>query len=118
MFQHDRFLTEKVPFRLKLLQMPKQPSKKWLNTLKNGTMEHQDEYVGCEQCKGPHYTKDCPQKEEGNTLEEAYYTQFGGPFQGTDICKKSQENGQNRTNTDTGTEEHAKRREKAIKNQE
>ncbi|GJT32563.1 hypothetical protein Tco_0922982 [Tanacetum coccineum] len=38
--------------------------------------------VGCEQCKGPHYTKDFPQKEEGNALEEAYYTQFGGPFQG------------------------------------
>ncbi|GJT56431.1 DNA-directed DNA polymerase [Tanacetum coccineum] len=37
--------------------------------------------VGCEQCKGPHYTKDCPLKEEGKTLEEAYYTQFGGPFQ-------------------------------------
>ncbi|GJW87568.1 hypothetical protein Tco_0162908 [Tanacetum coccineum] len=36
----------------------------------------------CEQCKGPHYTKDCPLKEEGKTLEEAYYTQFGGPFQG------------------------------------
>ncbi|GKB55297.1 hypothetical protein Tco_0906050, partial [Tanacetum coccineum] len=57
-----------------------------LNTLKNGTMEHQEEEVGCEQCKGPHYTKDCPQKkkvkEEGKTLEEAYYTQFGGPFQG------------------------------------
>ncbi|GKA02467.1 putative reverse transcriptase domain-containing protein [Tanacetum coccineum] len=33
--------------------------------------------VGCEQCKGPHYTKDCLQKEEGKT-----YTQFGGPFQG------------------------------------
>nr|GEZ44874.1 hypothetical protein [Tanacetum cinerariifolium] len=31
--------------------------------------------VGCEQCKGPHYTKDCPLKEEGKTLEEAYYTQ-------------------------------------------
>ncbi|GJR23227.1 hypothetical protein Tco_0971754 [Tanacetum coccineum] len=38
--------------------------------------------VGCEQCKGPHYTKYFPQKEEGKTLEEAYYTQFGGPFQG------------------------------------
>ncbi|GKC41113.1 putative reverse transcriptase domain-containing protein [Tanacetum coccineum] len=38
--------------------------------------------VGCEQCKGPHYTKDCPQKKEGKTLEEAHYTQFSGPFQG------------------------------------
>ncbi|GJT06592.1 hypothetical protein Tco_0841054 [Tanacetum coccineum] len=38
--------------------------------------------VGCEQCKGPHYTKDCPLKERGKTLEEAYYTQFGAPFQG------------------------------------
>nr|GEV31346.1 hypothetical protein [Tanacetum cinerariifolium] len=36
--------------------------------------------VGCEQCKGPYYTKDCPLKEKGKTLEEAYYTQFGGPF--------------------------------------
>ncbi|GKA53612.1 hypothetical protein Tco_0746927 [Tanacetum coccineum] len=38
--------------------------------------------VGCEQCKGPHYTKDCPLKEEGKTLEEAYYRQFDAPFQG------------------------------------
>ncbi|GKC75533.1 DNA-directed DNA polymerase, partial [Tanacetum coccineum] len=38
--------------------------------------------VGYEQCKEPHYTKDCPLKEEGKTLEEAYYTQFGRPFQG------------------------------------
>ncbi|GJY19532.1 hypothetical protein Tco_0391023 [Tanacetum coccineum] len=30
--------------------------------------------VGCELCKGPHSTKDCPQKEEGKTLEEACYT--------------------------------------------
>ncbi|GJT53432.1 hypothetical protein Tco_0988486 [Tanacetum coccineum] len=37
--------------------------------------------VRCEQCKGPYYTKDCPLKEEGKTLEEAYYTQFGRPFQ-------------------------------------
>nr|GEX13560.1 hypothetical protein [Tanacetum cinerariifolium] len=34
-----------------------------------------DAQVGCELCKGPHYTKDCPLKEEGRTLEEAYYTQ-------------------------------------------
>ncbi|GKD41389.1 hypothetical protein Tco_1261596 [Tanacetum coccineum] len=37
--------------------------------------------VGCEQCKGPHYTKDFPLKEEEKTLEEAYYTQFSVPFQ-------------------------------------
>ncbi|GJY18151.1 hypothetical protein Tco_0389642 [Tanacetum coccineum] len=30
--------------------------------------------VGYEQCKGTHYTKECPFKEEGKTLEEAYYT--------------------------------------------
>ncbi|GJW65838.1 hypothetical protein Tco_0117722 [Tanacetum coccineum] len=66
----------------------------WLNTLRNGIMEHlgreikkvnekvYDAQVGCEQCKRPHYTKDCPLKEEGKTIEEAYYTQFGGPFQG------------------------------------
>ncbi|GJX14202.1 hypothetical protein Tco_0205960, partial [Tanacetum coccineum] len=41
-----------------------------------------DAQVACEQCKGPHYTKDFPLKEEGKTLKEAYYTQFGGPFQG------------------------------------
>ncbi|GJZ33570.1 ribonuclease H-like domain-containing protein [Tanacetum coccineum] len=40
-----------------------------------------DAQVGCELCKGPHYTKDCPLKEKGNTLEEAYYTQFGAPYQ-------------------------------------
>ncbi|GJT41901.1 mitochondrial proton/calcium exchanger protein-like protein isoform X1 [Tanacetum coccineum] len=38
--------------------------------------------VGFEQCKGPYYTKDCLLKEEGKTLEEAYYTQFGRPYQG------------------------------------
>ncbi|GJS55642.1 hypothetical protein Tco_0629004 [Tanacetum coccineum] len=28
--------------------------------------------VGCELCKGPHYTKDCLLKEEEKTLEEDY----------------------------------------------
>ncbi|GKB42984.1 hypothetical protein Tco_0887926 [Tanacetum coccineum] len=36
--------------------------------------------VGYDLCKGPHYTNDCPLKEEGKPLEEAYYTQFGVPF--------------------------------------
>ncbi|GJW78408.1 hypothetical protein Tco_0140090 [Tanacetum coccineum] len=40
-----------------------------------------DAQVGCEQCKGPHYTKDSPLKEEGKPHEEAYYPQFGAPFQ-------------------------------------
>ncbi|GJV60376.1 hypothetical protein Tco_1466476 [Tanacetum coccineum] len=35
----------------------------------------------CELCKGPHYTKGCPLKKEGKTLKEAYYTQFGAPYQ-------------------------------------
>ncbi|GKE03041.1 hypothetical protein Tco_1391024 [Tanacetum coccineum] len=38
--------------------------------------------VRCEHYNRPHYTKDSPLKEEWKTLEEAYYTQFGGPFQG------------------------------------
>ncbi|GKE92078.1 hypothetical protein Tco_1573173 [Tanacetum coccineum] len=36
--------------------------------------------VGCELCNGPHYSKDFPLKEEGETLKEAYYTQFRVPF--------------------------------------
>ncbi|GJY62894.1 putative reverse transcriptase domain-containing protein [Tanacetum coccineum] len=32
--------------------------------------------VGCKQCKGPHYTKECLLKEEGKTLEEAYYMYY------------------------------------------
>nr|GEZ52615.1 hypothetical protein [Tanacetum cinerariifolium] len=39
-------------------------------------------YNGTSRARRPHYTKDCPLKEEGKTLEEAYYTQFGAPFQG------------------------------------
>ncbi|GJU35177.1 hypothetical protein Tco_1183531 [Tanacetum coccineum] len=46
-----------------------------------GTMEHLEE-EDVDNAKDPHYTKDCPLKEERKTLEEAYYTQFGGPFQG------------------------------------
>nr|GEV42769.1 hypothetical protein [Tanacetum cinerariifolium] len=37
---------------------------------------------GTSRTRSPHYTEDCPLKEERKTLEEAYYTQFGAPFQG------------------------------------
>nr|GEV13120.1 hypothetical protein [Tanacetum cinerariifolium] len=37
--------------------------------------------IGCKLYKGPYCTKDCPLKEEGKTLEEAFYTQFGAPYQ-------------------------------------
>ncbi|GJZ63221.1 hypothetical protein Tco_0619642 [Tanacetum coccineum] len=37
---------------------------------------------GTSRTRRPHYTKDCPLKEEGKTFQETYYTQFGGPFQG------------------------------------
>ncbi|GJV25909.1 uncharacterized mitochondrial protein-like protein [Tanacetum coccineum] len=50
--------------------------------------------VGCEQCKGPHYTKDCPKKRR-ETLEEAYYVQFGGPFQGGGYRANYQRNNTN-----------------------
>ncbi|GKC67874.1 DNA-directed DNA polymerase [Tanacetum coccineum] len=60
-------------------------SQKWHNGTSRTRKGDEKVYaaqVGCEQCKGPHYTKDCPLKEEGKTLEESYYTQFGRPFQG------------------------------------
>ncbi|GJT35304.1 hypothetical protein Tco_0925723 [Tanacetum coccineum] len=59
----------------KAIQEMAEYSQKWHNETSRGK-------IGCEQCKGPHYTKDCPQKEEGKTIKEAYYTQFDGPFQG------------------------------------
>ncbi|GKA26726.1 retrovirus-related pol polyprotein from transposon TNT 1-94 [Tanacetum coccineum] len=43
--RHEKFLTQEVPFQLRLLNMQKRPSKKWLNTLKNSIMEHLEEEV-------------------------------------------------------------------------
>ncbi|GKA43043.1 ribonuclease H-like domain-containing protein [Tanacetum coccineum] len=73
-------INQDTPFELK---------GQFLKELRDNTFsgsEHEDanehiKKVGCELCKRPHYTKDCPQKEEGKTLEEAYYTQFGAPYQ-------------------------------------
>ncbi|GJV61388.1 hypothetical protein Tco_1467488 [Tanacetum coccineum] len=59
-------------------------SQNWYNETSSKAKINEKVYatqVRCELYKGPHYTKDCPLKEEGNTLEEAYYTQFGEPYQ-------------------------------------
>ncbi|GJT64178.1 hypothetical protein Tco_1015658 [Tanacetum coccineum] len=52
-------------------------SQKW----HNGTSSKTRSTETSDGLAGPHYTKDCPQKEEGKTLEETYYTQFGAPYQ-------------------------------------
>ncbi|GJR15813.1 hypothetical protein Tco_0798465 [Tanacetum coccineum] len=80
----ETFLTQEVPFQLRELPMLKRPFKKW-KEIKKVNKKVYAAQVGCEQCKGPYYTKDCPLKEEGKTLEEAYYTQFGRPFQASHI---------------------------------
>ncbi|GJZ81154.1 hypothetical protein Tco_0646148 [Tanacetum coccineum] len=60
---------------------PKLPSECQISHPRNVNEKVYAAQVGCKLCKGPHYTKDYPQKEEGKTLEEAYYTQFGAPYQ-------------------------------------
>ncbi|GKB34820.1 hypothetical protein Tco_0879762 [Tanacetum coccineum] len=55
-------------------------SQKWHNRTASRSKMYTAQ-VGYEQCKAPHYTKDCPLKEEGKVFEEAYYTQFGAPYQ-------------------------------------
>ncbi|GJT93854.1 mitochondrial proton/calcium exchanger protein-like protein isoform X1, partial [Tanacetum coccineum] len=44
----------------KVIREMSEYSQKWHNGTSRGRTQ-----VGCEQCKGPHYTKDCPLKEEG-----------------------------------------------------
>ncbi|GJS15239.1 hypothetical protein Tco_0409711 [Tanacetum coccineum] len=48
--------------------------------------------VGCEQCKGSHYTKDFPLKEEGKTLEEAYYVISYTSLLEQELKKKNRKN--------------------------
>nr|GEW48138.1 hypothetical protein [Tanacetum cinerariifolium] len=57
-------------------------SRKWHNgtEIKKVNKKVYAAQVGCESCGGPYYTKGCPLKEDGKTIEEAYYTQFGVPF--------------------------------------
>ncbi|GJS87952.1 uncharacterized mitochondrial protein-like protein [Tanacetum coccineum] len=91
-----KFLIQEVQYHLRLLLMQRSRSTKTsdglaaiqaqLNNLRREIKKVNEKVyaaqVGCKKCKGHHYTKDFPLKEEGKTLEEAYYTQFDGPFQG------------------------------------
>ncbi|GJU55785.1 hypothetical protein Tco_1229499 [Tanacetum coccineum] len=47
--------------------------------------------VGCEQCKGPHYTKDFQLKEEGKILKEAYTRNLVDLFKEEDIEQQLQD---------------------------
>ncbi|GKC14328.1 hypothetical protein Tco_1011110, partial [Tanacetum coccineum] len=44
--------------------------------------EYSQKWLDVSNAKDPFYTKDIPQKEEGNALKEAYYMKFARPFQG------------------------------------
>ncbi|GKD03755.1 hypothetical protein Tco_1178729 [Tanacetum coccineum] len=92
-FLLDKFLTQEVQYHQRLLRSRSTKTSNelaviqaQLNNLGREIKKVNEKFyvaqVGYEQCKGPHYTKDCPLKEERKTLEEAYYTQFGRPFQG------------------------------------
>ncbi|GJR24150.1 hypothetical protein Tco_0972677 [Tanacetum coccineum] len=52
-----------------------------LNTLKNSTMEHLEEELDANNVKDP-ITPKIVHKRRRENPNEAYYTQFGGPFQG------------------------------------
>ncbi|GJZ40750.1 homeodomain-like protein [Tanacetum coccineum] len=70
--------------------------------------------VGCEFCKGPHYTKDCPLKEEQKTLKEAYYTQFGVPFQQGGQYKAATPGFYQRNNGNTSYQEQRQTMEESL----
>ncbi|GJU01922.1 putative reverse transcriptase domain-containing protein [Tanacetum coccineum] len=70
----QHYLTE-----MQELPMQNRPSKRWQNTLKNGIMEHLDEEVLRLLTDWLLYK--FPTQRRRKSLEEAYYTQFGGPFQ-------------------------------------
>ncbi|GJS02706.1 putative reverse transcriptase domain-containing protein [Tanacetum coccineum] len=63
--------------------------------------------VGYKLCKGTYYTKDCPLKEEWNTLEEAYYTQFGAPCQPAGQYKEAGPGFYQRNNGNSSHEENS-----------
>ncbi|GKA86348.1 pyruvate dehydrogenase (acetyl-transferring) kinase, mitochondrial [Tanacetum coccineum] len=65
--------------------------------------------------KRPHYTKYFPLNEEGKTLEEAYYTQFGGPFQGGG-CKAAALGFYQRNNANPSYQERIQSMEETLGN--
>ncbi|GJX95361.1 hypothetical protein Tco_0351159 [Tanacetum coccineum] len=72
--------------------------------------------VGCELCNGPYYTKDCQLKEEGKTLEEAYYTQFGLLFPNAGRYRAVSLGFYQRDNRNTSYQEIRQMIEESLKN--
>ncbi|GJT55658.1 hypothetical protein Tco_0990712 [Tanacetum coccineum] len=71
--------------------------------------------VGCELCKRPHYTKYCPLKEEGKTLEEAYYTQFCVPLQQGGQYRAAAPGFYQRNNTNPSYQERRQSMEESLR---
>ncbi|GJU52041.1 putative reverse transcriptase domain-containing protein [Tanacetum coccineum] len=57
-------------------------SQKWHNETSRGRSTKTFEGLAAIQAQLNNLRREIKKKEEGKTLEEAYYTQFGGPFQG------------------------------------
>ncbi|GKB72895.1 hypothetical protein Tco_0934307 [Tanacetum coccineum] len=72
--------------------------------------------VGCELCGGPHYSKDCSLKEEGNTFKEAYYTQFGVPFQNARRYRSAAPGFNQRDNGNPSYQERRQTMEESLSN--
>ncbi|GJS07965.1 retrovirus-related pol polyprotein from transposon TNT 1-94 [Tanacetum coccineum] len=70
---------------------------------------------GTSRRRRPHYTKYFPLNEEGKTLEEAYYTQFGGPFQGGG-CKAAALGFYQRNNANPSYQERIQSMEETLGN--
>ncbi|GJX24181.1 hypothetical protein Tco_0228626 [Tanacetum coccineum] len=64
-----------------LTEMQEWPSKRWQNTLKNGTMEHLGQELDANNAKDPITPKIAHSKKKGKPSKKLT-TQFGGPFQG------------------------------------
>ncbi|GJW12694.1 hypothetical protein Tco_1578521 [Tanacetum coccineum] len=87
MFQLDKFLIQEEPYHQRLLLMRKLAAiQAQLNNIGREIKKVNEKVyatqVGCELCKGPHFSTDLPIKGRRENLEEAYYNRLVHLFQG------------------------------------